>query len=160
MKFQFSYILRSRSFHSLCNILVQTDNTPSYFILTDSRFHEIDLLNQEIRPIAVCTKLSKQVERTTTDQSNSRQRVQDSLRDYHLNPSFFFSFSFFLTTSIWRSRHVLFRNFIGLLPTYFPVKQRQHEYHQIHQVHKEMQINARQSPVEKSIQVAESHHFY
>ncbi len=38
----------------------------------------------------------------------------------HLNPSFFFSLSFFLTISICRSFQVLLRNLIGRLPTYLP----------------------------------------
>ena len=41
---------------------------------------------------------------------------------FYRSPNFFFSFSFFLAMSIFLSFHVLFRSFIGLFPTYLPVK--------------------------------------
>lgn len=39
---------------------------------------------------------------------------------HHRRPNFFFSFSFFLTISRFLSRHELFLNLIGRLPTYLP----------------------------------------
>lgn len=94
-------------------------------VLTDPLLSKLPQLWININKFQSCAKL---------DDGKHSYTCTASLLAY-LSPSFFFSFCFLRTISKFLSFHVLFRNLMGLLPTYLPASiQKKKKHRQSHMV--------------------------